>query len=228
MNALVCQSLLIVAALAALSGCVAPPNVGAIMSESIRKSEEGATQRDKALLAQHLKLIEKLRAEGDPMGEYLWVEANEHQLVPNAVTERGALKRLYQAAADKGSIDAQHKVGLMTFYEGAIGNAGYAKSTEKERQEKAIQWRAGLDLLEKSTAKQCFHWGIVLDGMANRHCLRPVVVARQIWPKFRDGFGYPKDTALADAWKQRRDECDAYLAKQDPFFFYGRKFPACR
>lgn len=228
MNALVGRSLLIVAALAALSGCVAPPNVGAIMSESIRKSEEGATQRGKALLAQHLKLIEKLRAEGDPMGDYLWAKANEDELIPNAVVEPGALKRLYQAAADKGSIDAQHKVGLLTFYEGAVVNGRYSTSTENERKEKEVKWRNGLEILEKSTAQQCFYWGIALDGMANQHCLLPVVVARWVWPNFRDGFAYPKDAALADAWRERRDECDAYLAKQDPFFFYGRKFPACR
>lgn len=228
MRAVVNRVLLVVASLGALSGCVAPTNVGTIIHESIRKSEEAATQRGQTLLAQHLKLIDKLRAEGDPMGDYLWAKANEDELVPNAVTETVALLRLYQVAADKGSVDALHKVGLLTFYEGAIGNGQYRTSTETERKEKEVKWRKGLEILEKSTAQQCFYWGIALDGMANQHCLRPVIVARWVWPNFRDGFAYPKDAALADAWRERRDQCDAYLAKQDAFFFYGRKFPACR
>lgn len=226
MNALVGRSLLIVAALAALSGCVAPPNVGAIMSESIRKSEEGATQRGKALLAQHLKLIEKLRAEGDPMGEYLWVEANEHQLVPNAEKDRAKLRAMYQAAANKGSIDAQLKVGIFTFQDGALWQ--YQTAPEETKRAKNLAWREGLATLEKAIPHQCFYWGVMLDGMANQQCLRPVNAAARVWPEFRDGRSYPADSDLTETWRKKGNECDAYLAKQDPFFFYGRKFPACR
>lgn len=209
-----------------LIGC-APP-VGSIINQAIRDDNTRAVQRDKVLLAEHLKLIETLRAAGDPMGDYLWAEANEHQLVPNFVTDPVALKQLYQTAAYKGSLDASNKVGLITFSEGAIGGNRYAQSTDAEKQQKEIIWRKGLAVLEESTARQCFYWGIILDGMANRRCLRPVVVARQIWPKFRDGFGYPKDSDLAQYWREKRDTCDVFLAQQSPDFFLFRAFPTCR
>lgn len=207
-------------------GCADP--VTAIINHNIKKDNEQAIQRDGILLTEHLNMIAKLRAEGDPMGDYLWARANEDKFVPNAITDTETLKKMYQTAATKGSLDAANKVGLMTFNEGGISNAGYSKSTETQKREKEIIWRKGLELLEQSTAKQCYYWGIVLDGMANRRCLKPVVTLNQVWPQFRDGFGYPKDQDLMLKWREKAASCEVFLRNQTVDFYYNRKFSACR
>jgi hypothetical protein len=218
--------LALIAAAVLLSGCAEP--TGKIISDAVRQSDQRAVQRENVLLAEHMALIDKLRAEGDPMGEYLWVRANDDQFIPNPIKDRPTIKKMYEAAAAKGSIDAAHKAALMSFFDGASLGGSYARISEAERAQKALVWRQALVELEAATAQQCYHWGIVLDGMANRRCLRPVVTAGKVWPKFRDGAAYPKDKSLQSTWSAKDDVCLAFLDKQPPQFFFNRKFPACR
>lgn len=208
------------------TGCADP--VMGIINHGNRQAAESATERGKTLLEEHLKLIEKLRSEGDPMGDYLWAEANEHGLVPNAIQDPEQLNALYEKAAVKGSVDAQNKVALLTFLQGAAWGGTYNSISAAEKAEKEIVWRKGLEMLEASTAQQCYYWGVIMDGMANRWCMKPVTAADTVWPKFRDGFAYPKDQALREYWAKRGATCDLYLNGQGPEFFYNRKFPACR
>jgi len=65
-----------------------------------------------------LEEIAKLQAEGHPLGEYMWIEANELGMVPEPVQDRQRLTEMYQAAAAKGSIDAGIVAGIRRFREG--------------------------------------------------------------------------------------------------------------
>ena len=84
-----------VLASAMLSGCA--PSVSNIIMESNRQDNERAIARGKGLLAEHLKLIEKLRVEGDPMGDY------QVQDQKGGVKELRSLAELGIAAIDHGN-----------------------------------------------------------------------------------------------------------------------------
>jgi hypothetical protein len=209
--------------LVALSAC-APP-VGRIIMEANRQNDERAVERGKGLLAQHLQLIDKLRAEGDPMGDYLWTQANADKWVENPIQDPLVLEQMYEAAAAKGSVDAEHVLGVMLFNGVSSRNVCYTCPVLKPEDRNP---QRGLEMIERASAKQCFYWGIQLDGMANRHCLTPVVTAGTIWPKYRDGRLVEQDTAQAERWRQMELTCQATLQKLPPQFFIHQRFPACR
>lgn len=213
----------VASALGTLTAC-APP-VGRIIMEGNRQNDERAVERGKGLLAEHLKLIDKLRAAGDPMGEYLWVQANADSWVDNPIQDPLALKSMYGNAAAKGSVDAQHVLGMMLF--GGVSSRNICFTCPVLKPEDRDPQR-GLALIEEAQSKQCYYWGIRLDGMANRSCLVPVVTAGEIWPKYRDGRIVQKSAEEAQRWLQMEQACDATIQKLPPTFFFQQQFPACR
>lgn len=219
-----CTLIALVSAIALITGCAS--SVGALISQSVYDSDQRAMSRGKELLTEHLKLIEKLRAEGDPMGEYLWTRANADAWVDNPIKDPLVLKTMYENAAAKGSVDAQHMVGLMLF-DGSSSRSGVCTDCPVLKPEDR-DWHKGLAIIEDATKKQCFYWGIVLDGMANRSCLTPVVTAGKVWPKFRDGRIFEKNPDTLALWKQMEDTCDAKLKLLPISYFFTQKFAACR
>lgn len=211
-------------ALATLTAC-APP-VGRIIMEGNRQADERAVERSKGLLAGHFKLIDKLRAEGDPMGDYLWTRANADRIVPNPISDPLVLKTMYEEAAAKGSIDAQHVLGKMLITGSATPSGFCTNCPMLEPKDRNPE--LGLKLIEQASAKQCFFWSVELDGMANRSCLVPVVTAVFVWPNFRDGQFFAQSDALAEKWRQMRLSCAASIQNLPPTFFFQQKFPACR
>lgn len=99
-----------------LSGC------GTVVGGTIAAANQIDQSRDQSrmnsLVAQHLDNIKALQAKGDPLGDYLWAEANENKLFENPIQDPQELKALYQIAADKGSIDARIVLGVKRFREG--------------------------------------------------------------------------------------------------------------
>lgn len=211
-------------ALATLTAC-APP-VGRIIMEGNRQADERAVERGKGLLAGHFKLIDKLRAEGDPMGDYLWTRANADKWIENPIDDPLVLKKMYEDAAAKGSIDAQHVLGLMLF-DGSAARSGICTDCAVLLTEDRDPKR-GLALIEKASAKQCFYWGVILDSMGNRSCLVPVVTAMKVWPKYRDGRVVEKNADEAKRWREMEESCQATIQNLPPTFFFQQKFPACR
>jgi len=78
-------------AIVGLTAC-APP-VGYIIKEANHRNDARAAERGKSLLAEHLKMVDELRAEGDPMGDYLWTRANADRLIPNPISDPLVLKK---------------------------------------------------------------------------------------------------------------------------------------
>lgn len=223
MKIYVIKAALLTISVSLLVGCA--PSVGSILMEANRQDNERAIARGKGLLAEHLKLIEKLRAEGDPMGDYLWTQANADAWVPNPIKDPLVLKKMYEDAAAKGSVDSQHVLGLMLF-DGATSRTECVGCPVLKAEDR--DWRKGLSTIEEASKKQCFYWGIVLDGMAGRSCLIPMVPAREIWPNFRDGTGVPKSDEQASRWNEMKLACQAQIKALPIRFFFSQKFPACR
>lgn len=220
-NMLWCFPTLIV--LAGLSAC-APP-VGYIVQEANRQSDARAVERGKGLLAEHLKMVAKLRAEGDPMGDYLWTQANADRWLENPIQDPLMLKKMYEDAAIRGSVDAEHVLGVM-LVNGVSSRNTCINCPVLEPKDRNPE--RGLELIEKATAKQCFYWGIRLDGMANRQCLTPVITAGFVWPKYRDGHIVSQSREEAARWKHIEQSCETTLKSLPPQFFFQQKFPACR
>lgn len=209
-----------------LVGCA--PSVGSIIMEANRQDSERATARGKDLLAEHLKLIEKLRAEGDPMGDYLWTRANADAWVPNPIKDPLVLKKMYEDAAAKGSVDAQHVLGLMLFLGGASQTAGANPQGPLLSKNDRDPFK-GMAMIEEASKKQCWHWTVLIagGGSSGRYCLMPEIAAGRIWPKFRDGFMLPKNAASLKQWRELDESCEATIRALPPTFF-NQKFPACR
>jgi len=214
----------LVVAIVGLTAC-APP-VGYIIKEANHQNDARAVERGKSLLAEHLKMVDKLRAEGDPMGDYLWTRANADRLIPNPISDPLVLKKMYEDASKKGSTDAQHVLGLMLL-NGSSTPSGFCLDCPVLKPEDRNP-ELGIELISKASEKQCFYWSVELDGMANQQCLTPVVTALYVWPNFRDGTLVPKDAVQATRWKQLKLSCAEKLQKLPPQFFFQQKFPACR
>lgn len=212
---------LVVSMLVACTACVP-----LVITQVNRASNERATERRKILLDEHLKLIERLRTEGDPMGEYLWVRANADRLISNPIGDPLLLKDMYEKAAEKGSIDAQQVLGLMLF-SGSSTPSGFCTDCSVLKRENRNP-ELGLKLIEKAMEKQCFYWSVEIDGMTNQQCLTPVVAAIDIWPNFRDGTVVPQNTEQAERWRKMTTDCQMKIKKLSPQFFSQQKFPACR
>jgi hypothetical protein len=202
-------------------GCA--PSTGSIIAKANRENDARAVERGSALLTGHLKLIEKLRADGDPMGDYLWTRANADQWVENPIKDPLVLKKMYEAAAEKGSIDAQHVLGLMLF-DGSASRSGVCTDCPVLKPEDR-DWRKGLAIIEDATKKQCYYWAIVLDGMANSSCLRPSVSSGEIWPEFRDGRIVDKNQEAQSSWKVLRRPAQTTSKRYLPPFSFGKNSP---
>jgi hypothetical protein len=214
----------ILLAIACLGACATP--VGSLIKEANRQNDARAAARGKGLLADHLKMVDKLRAEGDPMGDYLWTRANADRLIPNPISDPLVLKKMYEEAAGKGSVDAEHVLGVMLF-SGSSTPSGFCTNCPVLKPEDRNP-QLGVEMIDKATAKQCFYWSVELDSMANRQCLTPVVTALYVWPNFRDGTLVQKDAAQAARWRQLELVCREKLQKLPPQFFFQQKFAACR
>ena len=77
-------------------------------------------QRLTGLLGDHILEVKRMQAQGNPMGDYLWVYANENGLIPDAEKTPERITAMYQAAADKGSADARLRLALRKFNNGAV------------------------------------------------------------------------------------------------------------
>lgn len=225
MRMYIIKAALLTISVSLLVGCA--PSVGSIFMEANRQDNERAIARGKGLLVEHLMLIEKLRAEGDPMGDYLWARANADAWVPNPIKDPLVLKKMYEDAAAKGSVDAQHVLGLMLIT-GSSSPYGGGRSDTPVLSVNSRNISLGLATVEHAAARQCWYWEPVIAGVSNTGCLQPVVSAGRIWPKFRDGGIVEKNTNLLSRWKQLEDSCDTKLKSLSTAFFFTQKFPACR
>jgi hypothetical protein len=92
--------------------------VGGTITSANKVDQTLDRTRRNNLVDQHLEEIKKLQTEGNPLGDYLWVEANELGMVQDPVQDRQQLTEMYQAAAARGSIDASIVVGVRRFRQG--------------------------------------------------------------------------------------------------------------
>lgn len=205
---------LVCAALLVLAGCVT-----AIANHF---DQAAASSRGKQLLQSHLEMIEHMRARNDPMGDYLWAQANADSWVPNPEKDPLLIKKMYEDAAAKGSIDAEHVLGLMLI-DGSSSRNICMKCPVLKPEDRNPQ--LGLQILEKAIKKQCFYWGIRIDGMAKRQCLTPVTSAGDVWPNLRDGAVFAKNLDEAKRWKAMEDSCIADLKRS---YLSSNNFPVCR
>lgn len=203
-----------------LSGCA----VGdAVVGTTIRAANQADTalmrSRGNRLLAEHLKMIDELRAKGDPLGDYLWVVANSNDWIDNAEHDPEKLFAMYQQAAAKGSMDAQVAMGVMLFSGTPVPNPVGGKKGAPYPREK-LDMKKGLELIEQGTRERCWYWEPVIQTITSQNCLRPNIAADKVWPKFRDGFLWSTDQALMSYWKAKASQCE-----QDPG--YRRAYQHC-
>ena len=200
-----------------LTGCT----IGdAVVNTTIRAANQADAARMRSrgntLLSKHLKMIDELRAKGDPLGDYLWVVANSNDWVDNAEHDAEKLFDMYQAAAGKGSNDALVAMGVMLFSGMPVPNPVGGKKGGPYPREK-MDMKKGLELIEQGTRDRCFYWEPVIQTITSHNCLRPVIAANKVWPKFRDGFLWPKDETLMNYWKAKRDRCEQDLGYRQAY-----------
>ena len=101
-----------------LSGCAA------VVQDTINTSNRMDQSRDRqklsGLLGEHIREVQEMRAQGNPMGDYLWAYAHDNGLIPDAEKDPERITAMYQAAADKGLVDAELKLALRRFNQGAL------------------------------------------------------------------------------------------------------------
>lgn len=198
----------------ALAGCaVGDAVVGASIAAADRADSALLRSRGQNLLAKQLQRIEELRTKGDPLGEYLWVEANAEGLVDNPELDPEKLFTMYQTAAAKGSPDALVAMGVMLFSGKSVPNMGKAHLLPKEKRD----MKKGLELIEQGTRERCWYWELIIQTLHSQNCLRPIIAADKVWPKFRDGFLWPKDEALMNQWKAKSAQCEQDSAQRQAY-----------
>ena len=216
----------VAAFLVAVVTACAPP-VDRIISEQVRSSDQRAIARGKVLLEEHLRFVARLRSEGDPLGDYLWTRAHADGWIENAITDPIRLKKMYEEAAARGSVDAKHVLGLMLIFGGASQTSG-ANPKGPVLEIKDRDSKRGMSLIEAASKEQCWYWTPYLAGVSGTRCLVPEVSATQIWPEFRDGHAFPNDDVLARYWREKRDQCRVLLQKRQPIFLVRDDFPVCK
>lgn len=208
----------ILALVLALTGCaLGDAVVGASIGAANRADSAMLRSRGQSLLAKQLLRIEELRAKGDPLGDYLWVVANAEGWVDNPELNPEKLFAMYQGAAAKGSSDAMVAAGLMLFRGSATPNA---TGRNQPLPDAKMDMRKGLDMIEQGTRERCWYWEPIIQTLRHQNCLRPSIAADKVWPKFRDGFFWPKDAALMNFWKAKSAQCE-----EDPA--YRRAYASC-
>lgn len=201
-------------ALALISGLAGCAVGDAVVGTTIRAANQAESarlrSRGNSLLAKHLSMVDALRAKGDPLGDYLWVLANAAGWVDNPELDPEKLLSMYQDAAAKGSADALVAVGKMLFMGSTTPNGtGIGKALPDDR----LNMNKGLELIEQGTRERCWYWEPVIQTISSQNCLRPIIAADMVWPKFRDGFLWPKNEALMNYWRAKSDRCE-----QDPAY----------
>ncbi len=121
---------------------------------------------------------------------------------------------MYVEAAAKGSVDAQIMLGIRQLLAGSEPHRWDDGVVEKFESRAAIM-QDGLRRIEQATQKRCWYYTPYIFPHRNIRCLTPSVAAIKPWVAFRDGYLYPKDAALSDYWKQKRDACEASPAYQE-------------
>lgn len=202
-----------------LAGCTAGEVVvGSAMRAANQIDASQTRSRGNHLLEKHLKMIKDLQAKGDPLGDYWWVVANAKGWVDNPEHDPEKLYAMYQAAAEKGSPDAKVAMGVMLLNGSPTPNAtGGGKPLPRDKRD----MRRAIELIEQGTRERCWYWEPIVQTISSENCLRPINAAKIVWPEFRDGYLWPKDEALMNYWKVKRDQCE-----QDPA--YRRAEARCR
>lgn len=115
-TALICTGL--AALLVTLGGC------SSVVQSTIGAANQMDQSRDRqkisGLLGDHIREVKQMQAQGNPMGDYLWAYANERGLIPDEEKDPERITAMYQAAADKGSVDARVRLALRKFDQGAL------------------------------------------------------------------------------------------------------------
>lgn len=191
---------------------------GTIVGSAVTAANRIDQARDQArrsdLATQHLDHIKELQAKGDPLGDYLWAEANEKQIVPNAIQDPATIRQLYLAAADKGSVDAQLVLAVKQFKEGEPRHFNHGRTPE-EMAEKEPVWSEGLSKIDNVTQQRCFFYYTYIFAPQQKRCLTPRIAADIVWPGFRDGYTYPKNSALRDLWYDKAIACEQTAEYQE-------------
>ena len=195
-----------------LAGCaVGDAVVGTAISAADKADSAMLRSRGNRLLAEHLKMIDELRAKGDPLGDYLWVVANAEGQVDNPELDPEKLFAMYRAAAENGSTDALVAVGTMLF-SGATTPNGTGKNTKKFPHDR-LDMKKGLELIEQGTRERCWYWEPIIQTISSQNCLRPIIPSTWVWGTIDSGYFWPRDEALANYWKRK-----SLLCKQDPAY----------
>lgn len=105
-----------------LAGCETIVNSTIATANRIDQARDQERRSD--LLAQHLDDIRALQVKGDPLGDYLWAEANDNKIVKNAIQNPETIQQLYEVAADRGSVDARLVLAIKKFKQGAYPRLG--------------------------------------------------------------------------------------------------------
>ncbi len=195
-----------------LTGCGSI--VGGTISAANQIDQARNRSRSNSLMAQHLEDIKALQAKGDPLGDYLWAEANANKLIPDPITDPETLNALYQTAADRGSIDAKIIIAVQQFKKGEPKHFNHGRTPE-EMSEKEPIWRDALNKIDTATQKRCFFYWTYIFAPQQKRCLAPRIAADIVWPGFRDGYNYPKDKALRDEWYDKAIACEQTPAYQN-------------
>lgn len=190
-----------------LASCSTTVSTTMVAATNAELSRDRARTND--LVRAHLEWVKALQSKGDPMGDYLWAEANEseHNWVENPIMDEKVITMMYIHAASKGSVDAQIVLGLRQFLAGSNPRRWDDKVVTEFSSRSAIM-RDGLARLERATLKQCWYYKPYIFAPQNKRCLTPVIAAIEPWVAFRNGYLYPKDDVLRDYWKQKRDACE--------------------
>lgn len=199
-----------------LSGCadLLIPVYGVMLDQGIRNNERNRA-RIEILKKSHLAMIKDLQKSRDPMGDYLWVEANDKKWTDKPITDPQVIKNMYADLAAKGSVDAKIVLGLKTFYEG--GSLQY-QTRAVNREESTITWQSGLAIIEEATATRCWFYSTIHNPDRNTSCMMAVSAAQPIWLTLSRVERYRKDIELVkivNYWKMKDDACKASPAYQE-------------
>src|SRR3990167_8770017 len=82
-----------------LAGCGAVVGTTMVAATNIELSRDRARTND--LVGAHLEWIKALQAKGDPMGDYLWVNAHENNWVKDPIKDPQTIMKMYSDAAAK-------------------------------------------------------------------------------------------------------------------------------
>lgn len=202
--------------LLAVSGCTYTAIALAEKLDARDARKQG--EHDYNIVQEDIKKYEAMKANGDPDGYYFTAIIFAKSKEDNAREHRKEILARYEEAVAKGSNDAKIALGRM-LVEG--------RSLPFEYMDVALPWeerdiKRGLKLLEEAATKSCYYQQpLFMDSACSN--IRRTNAAVPIWVAYRDGVYarlpntekrsqvFPKNPALAEKWKKRRDQCDAEI-----------------